>query len=165
MDWAHLHLMVNHFPIVLTMTGLVVALAALLARRRVVWVYALATLAAAGLFAVPAFLSGSQAGEVVEQQPGVSEAAVEAHEEAAEAALWVVLVMGAVSAFAWWRTTRREAPTLPTPAVRALVLAAAVAGSGTIGYAALLGGRIAHGPPHASTTVAPAHLGAERDAR
>lgn len=160
MDWPHLHLMVNHFPIVLTLTGLVVALAALVARRRVLWVYALATLTAAGLFAIPAFLSGSQAGDVVERRPGVSEAAVDAHEEAAEAALWVVLAMGAVSAFAWWRLTRRDAPVLPAPALRALVLAAALAGGGTVGYAALLGGRISHGAPSAVTAAAPAQLGA-----
>jgi hypothetical protein len=146
--------MVNHFPIVLTLVGLGVALGALVTRRRVMWVYALATLALGGLSAIPAFLSGSQAGEVVEQRRGVSEAVVDAHEEAAEAALWVVLAMGLVSAYAWWRLTRRDAPGLPAPFLRALVLAAALAGSGAVGYAALLGGRIAHGPQSAAATAA-----------
>ena len=164
MDWPHFHLMVNHFPIVLTLVGLAVVLAAVLMRRRILWIYALATLSVAGLAAIPAFLSGSRAGEVVERRPNVSEAVVDAHEEAAEAALWVVLAMGAVSGIAWWRLTRREAAVLPAPALRAVVLAAALAGSGAIAYAALLGGRIAHGAPGAVAAMAlPAPDGAARE--
>ena len=51
MDAAYLHLVVNHFPIVLAIAGTVAALLALALQRRGLWVYAAAslTMAAVGM--------------------------------------------------------------------------------------------------------------------
>jgi uncharacterized membrane protein len=152
MNWPYLHLVTNHFPIILTMTGTTAALVAFVLRRRAIWIYAVATLSIAGLASVPVFLSGNQAQETMEDQPGVAKAALDSHEEASEVALWVTLAMGVAAAMAWWRTVREDRRG-PSPAwIRPVVLVAALAGMGMISYAAFLGGRIVHGADETSVT-------------
>ena len=144
MNWPYLHLLTNHFPIILTVVGTGAAVAGLVFRRRTIWIYAVATLSFAGLAAAPAFFSGNQAEEVMEDRPGIGKQALDSHEEAGEAALWVMLAMRAVAAAAWWRASREERGG-PSPAwVRPMVLVAALAGTGIVSYAALLGGKIVH---------------------
>lgn len=157
MDWPHLHLMVNHFPIVLTLLGTAAAILALLTGRRVVWLYAVATLTLAGISVGPAFLTGDQAGDVVRTWPHVDRRVVHTHEESADTALWVVLAMGVCAAYAWWRLARTGGVEMTLPGwLRGLVFVLAVAGSLTVAYTGLKGGEIAHGstvPPTPSTTV------------
>jgi hypothetical protein len=145
MNWPYLHLVTNHFPVILTIVGAAVALAAGLLRRRGLWLYAVVTLTLAGLSVYPAFFIGKEAEEMVEHQPGIARASVEEHEEASEAALFTLLAVGAISGFAWWRATRSQGrDELPTW-LRALVIVAALSGSGAVAYAALLGGKVLHG--------------------
>ena len=83
MNAAYVHLTLNHVPIL----GVVFALPLLgfgLLRRnptllRAGWV----TLVAVALVAIPVYLSGERAEEIVEDEPGVSHDAIEAHEEIA----------------------------------------------------------------------------------
>lgn len=160
LSWPYLHLVVNHIPIVLTGLGAVVAIAALIMRRRAVWLYAVATLTFAGLSAYPVKFSGEKAEDIMEDVWYADEEAIKDHEEAGERAMWTLLFTGAVSAFAWWRLVRggpasgiatREpvsATTVTLPlGLRLLVVAAALAGLGTVGYAALEGGQIVHEAP------------------
>jgi hypothetical protein len=145
MNWPYLHLVTNHFPVILTIVGAVVALLAALLRRRGLWMYAVVTLTLAGLSVYPAFLIGKEAEEMVEREPGIARASVEEHEEASEVALFTLLAVGAVSAFAWWRATRGGGREELPAWLRALVVVAALAGSGTVTYSALMGGKVVHG--------------------
>lgn len=157
MDWPHLHLMVNHFPIVLTLLGTAAAILALLTGRRVVWLYAVATLTLAGISVGPAFITGDQAGDVVHTWPHANRQVIHAHEEAADTALWVVLAMGVCAAYAWWRLARMDGTEMALPGwLRGIVFVLAVAGSLAVAYAGLKGGEIAHGsttPPTLPTTA------------
>lgn len=152
-DWPYAHLLVNHFPIILTYLGVATVLLALVTRRRVVWLYAVATLTLAGLGAYPALFTGQQAAPIMEKQWFVNEAAVDEHEEAGEIALWILLVMGALSAYSWWRLVRpqsgagAEARTLAHDlpvALRSAVVVVALAGATSVGYTAYEGGMIVH---------------------
>ena len=150
MDGAYAHILINHFPIILAILGAAAAVASFLWRRRAVWLYAVATLTLAGLAAYPAVFTGQRAEDSMEDMPYVTRDVIHAHEEAAEAAMWVLLVTGAVSAYAWWRAVRpgpRDAAVDSPLWLRAVVTIGAVASAGTVSYAAKLSDPIMHYSP------------------
>lgn len=94
MDSIHLHLILNHFPIVGTLIGTIILLAGLIKKSTSIQQIGLATITIMALIAIPVFLTGEPAGEKMEKLPGIVEASIEAHEEAAEIAYWVMLFAG-----------------------------------------------------------------------
>lgn len=99
MDWPYVHLLINHFPIILTVTGAAAALAALVLRRRGLWLYAVASLTLSALAIYPAFFTGDEAKDTLERlHPWyIVRGSIDSHEEAAEVTLWVLLAMGLVT--------------------------------------------------------------------
>jgi hypothetical protein len=136
--------------------GTVTALLALLARRRGLWLYALVLLTIGGAVAYPVMLTGHAAEDIMRKVWYVDKDSIEAHEDAADTATWTMIGAGVIAALALWRlsTTRRHVglageetepaePRLPSWA-QGLVIIAALAGLGTVAYAALQGGKIVH---------------------
>ena len=85
MNWAQVHLWLNHLPVLGTLFGLVLLIAALLWKNEDWKRLSLIVFVIIGLIAIGTYLTGEPAEEVVEDVPGVSEAAIEPHEESA---LW-----------------------------------------------------------------------------
>jgi hypothetical protein len=115
-------------------------------RKRAVWLYALATLTLAGVGAVPAFISGRLAEDVMRGEWYVVRGSWRQHEDTAEIATVLSLAAGAVAALAWWRLVRgpdRDSAALPAW-LRAAVLATALVTSGAMTLTAYQGGRIIH---------------------
>jgi len=137
---AHLHIMLNHFPIVGVFVGTGLLTLWLLWRREGIALAGLWTFVGAGLMAIPVYLLGDEAQDVVENMPGISRAAIHRHEDAA---LWVLiglLVLAAASAWILWR--RRGGPIRRGPLLGVWVLA--LVASGITAWAAELGGEIHH---------------------
>jgi len=61
MSWPYAHLLINHFPVVLSISALVVTLGALLLKHRGLWLTAMGTLTAAGFVIYPVFFTGNEA--------------------------------------------------------------------------------------------------------
>lgn len=141
MNWPYLHLVSTHFPIVLTVVGAVAALLSVAIRYRGAWLFTFAVLTLAGATAVPVFLSGNQAEEVVENRAAVVRQALETHEEGGEAAVWIFGAMGLLAAAAWWKTRRER---LAPAWLRGIVVLAALAGAAAAGYTGWSGGKISH---------------------
>jgi len=139
---AQLHLALTHLPVV----GALLAAAALsigaLTRSPATRRAGLALLLFAALSAIPSYLTGEGAEEVVEDRPGVSEAIVERHEDAAGDALALVLLGGTVAAGSLLasRLGRERA----ARALFAGALALALVDSVVLGWVAHLGGEIRH---------------------
>ena len=97
MDLAHLHLLLNHFPIIGTMLGTVLLLYALIKKEGnlqravlVIWVLMAAL--------TPIVMNtGEEAEEKVEVIAGIQEDAIKEHEEAAEYASWFMIGLGVLS--------------------------------------------------------------------
>jgi uncharacterized membrane protein len=153
-NWPYVHTLINHFPIILTVVGTSVVLLALIVRRRGFWLYGLATLTLAGLSVYPAFFTGDQAAHAVERTWYIMRPMVEEHDDAAAFALGSLLLMGAVSAYAWWRMLRREVTTLPPVWLRATVAIIAVWALSVVARTAYLGGQIVHDSPKLQTPPA-----------
>ncbi|MFH0883699.1 MAG: hypothetical protein V2A56_11990 [bacterium] len=95
MNAPHIHLLVNHVPILGSAFGLFLLLLSLHPRfganvRRAALVFFVVT----GLFSILSVLSGDAAHELLHGTPGIVSANVEAHEEAADKASMVAIITG-----------------------------------------------------------------------
>lgn len=97
MDGHHLHLLSNHFPIILLITGFVVLTFGLLKHQKVVKQVGLLILLASSITSIPAYISGEEAEHKVEEFSGVSHSIIEEHEEAAEFAFIATNVIGVLA--------------------------------------------------------------------
>lgn len=150
MSPVHLHLLLNHVPVIGTVIALcLLAYATLRGDDRTgrVSLGLLAVLAAA---AVAAYLTGEPAEEAVEGVAGVPKALIERHEEAALLATVALGAMGALSA-GWLLFFRRR------PLSRGVMLGLLLVGllpAGAMAYTANLGGQIRHPEIRGGATVA-----------
>jgi uncharacterized membrane protein len=149
---AHLHLLVNHLPII----GAFLALALLVASYRwapdVLRRTALVMLVVTALGAAGANYSGEPAEDAIRRFPGVTREVIHEHEEVAETAFIGAVVVGvlALGALVRWRRTP-----IPRSASVTMLLGAVVA-SGMMAYVGLLGGRIRHSEVRPGATPADA---------
>ena len=149
MSSIHLHLLLNHVPVIGTVLG-VLLLAVAVARRSdeigrvALWLFALL----AGT-SVLVFLTGEPAEELVEKLPGFSEALTERHEEAALVATVVMGLVGLFSLVVLAVFRKRPLARWATP----IALIMALGATGAMGYAANLGGQIRHTEIRAASTA------------
>jgi hypothetical protein len=141
MDLLHLHLLLNHVPVIGTFFGIALLLAALVRRSRELVVASLALFVLNAAVAVPVYLTGEPAEDRVEKLPGVSAAVIERHEEAAAVGFGAVAVLGAVSLVGLALAARNK------PVSRGLMavpLVLAVVAAGLMAWTANLGGQVRH---------------------
>lgn len=147
MNAAHLHLALNHVPVVGILLGLVLLVYAVSAGRPQVMRVSWAIFVACGLVALAVYFSGEGAEEIVEARQGFSEALVEAHEDAGLIALIGAVVLGALAGLGL--LFHRQV--ISTWFAGAVLLAALLT-SGTMVWTANLGGQISH--PEIRSTAA-----------
>ncbi|GAB5550111.1 MAG: hypothetical protein SangKO_098710 [Sandaracinaceae bacterium] len=140
MSAAHLHLILNHAPLFGILFGSLGLVWAFARRDDPIGRGALALLVLAGALALPVYLTGEEAEDLVEGQVGVSEAALDAHEDAALGAAIATGVLGGIALVLLVGFRTRALPR----ALTGSVLVLAVAAGGWIGYVANLGGKINH---------------------
>lgn len=158
MNQAHLHLLFNHFPVVGTILCLLLLLAAILRKSGELKRISLAALVLIALLAIPAYLTGEPAEDVVENLPGVSKALIEPHEEAALAAIISTSVTGLFALFGlFWVRGKKS---FPSWIMTAALLLTAVS-VGLMAQTANLGGKIHHPEISGVSTTAPAEGGVE----
>ena len=141
MNGAHLHLVLNHLPVVLAPTALIVLALGLWRRNEEFIKVGLGLFVAASLLAIPAYLTGEPAESVVARYSGVTMENIERHEGAATGALVAIILAGLVSLTHLVREWRRgDAPPWLVPMALILGLLATV----WLGVAANLGGHVRH---------------------
>lgn len=141
MSWAHIHLALNHVPVIgLLIVLLLLAVATLRRSTELTRVsYALLVLLAAT--AVVVYLTGEPAEELIENLPGFSEALVEQHEEVALIATIGMVALGLVALAGLIRF--RGSGIAPAWYGRGVLLLALLMG-GVMLWTANLGGQIRH---------------------
>jgi len=145
MNFAHLHLVLTHFPPVLTLGGAFAAAVGVLRRRRDLVRLALVLLVAVGAMMPLVYIAGDRAADSIGKVDGVDQEAIAPHQRAATIAL-VISICSALIACGILIIERRRGDLSST--LRVLVLAAAIASALPIGWAAALGGAIHHPEIH-----------------
>jgi hypothetical protein len=147
MNLPHVHLLLNHLPVLGTMIALGLFIVSLAANLDDVKQASLALFALFALLAIPTYMSGSAAAQTLKDSPDVSMALIETHQGSALLAFIFMELTGAVSLIALWRYSRTvKNPWLSRPARANLV---AVLGFGVItvllmAVAGNTGGNIRH---------------------
>jgi uncharacterized membrane protein len=137
---VHVHLLVNHAPILGSLFALALLVASLFFAPDVLRRTAFVVLIGTGIAAFVANQTGEPAEDAIRGFPGVSRDVIHEHEEIGEKAFIAAAVLGvlAVGALARWRRT-------PVPRSATMVmLAGSVVVGGLMAYTGLLGGRVRH---------------------
>lgn len=106
MNEAHIHLTINHLPVIGLMIGAALLTLAVFAPRNDLTGSGLWTLLVAGILALPVYQSGEAAEDFFESNPRIEQKYLEDHEHAAETALIVSLLTAGCAALSLW--TRRR---------------------------------------------------------
>jgi uncharacterized membrane protein len=140
MNIVHVHLLLNHVPVVGAVLGAALLVYALIRRNSEVAKLSLALFAALAVVAVAVFFTGEPAEEAIEQLPGFSNTITEQHEELALASTIALGSFGvvALAALAYYR--RKLLPRWAT----ATGLAISLTIGGLLAATANLGGQIRH---------------------
>jgi uncharacterized membrane protein len=94
MNFTHLHLMLNHVPVIALIFGCIVLAFGVVLRSKHVRGVGLALLVVSALTAIPVYLTGESAEEVVEGIQNVSGNLIEEHQSAAGVSLALAVVSG-----------------------------------------------------------------------
>lgn len=141
MDLHHLHLVLNHFPVIGTIIAIVLLTGAFIRTSSDLRWITLCIVLGLALVTIPVYLTGEPAEEAVEGTQGVSEAIIERHEEAALPALVLMEVSGGFSLIVMlllWRRSRFTRLGFGALLVMSIVTAA------SMGWTANIGGQIRH---------------------
>ena len=97
MEPVHTHLLLSHFPVLGSLVAVPLLIYSLLRKSDELKQLSLIVLVLVALAAIPVYLTGEPAEEVVEKIAGVGEAVIEPHEDAAKIAMIFAMVTGAFS--------------------------------------------------------------------
>ena len=108
MNDAHLHLAVNHLPIIIPIAAVVVLVAGFILKSEVVKRVSYFLFLVAAICTMPAFATGEGAEEVAEGLPGVTEHLIHEHEEKAEGFAILNYLLGLISLVGIWASWKQK---------------------------------------------------------
>lgn len=146
MNAAQLHLAFNHLPIVGVPIGAIFLAAYLLGKNDSFKVGGLWILALTAIAALPVYLGGGFAEDVVEKMPGITESLIEAHEDAGLIAMIFSLFASIMALLCLYHKILPEKLGKILSGVSAikLLFCLALIATGTLVWTAKLGGEIHH---------------------
>lgn len=152
MNYTHVHLLLNHFPIIGTLLGGIIMVFGLFSKSKTTQKSALGLWVLMALAAIPVMLTGESAEEAVEHLPGVSEGLIGQHEEMAELAFWAMEALGGISLlvliFSYFNKRLTGAATIATTVLAVIVF-------GLMARTGYLGGQIRHTEIRQAAAYAP----------
>lgn len=156
---AHLHIAINHIPVILIPTALVILAVGVWRRSEPLFRTGIVVAWAGVAFGLATYLTGDAAADLVmateKAQEKTLDPIVEAHDDSAGWALGSAVLVAAAGVWAWRRKGLGREVTVPLLVLTAL-------STTILGRTALLGGRIRH-PEARAGFVAPATHGEEHE--
>ena len=141
MNWAYLHLVINHFPIIGVMIGTMLLMAGMAFNNQGVKISGLATIVFAALVSILAYTTGDPAEEAVKGLPDVARSLISRHEGIAAIAMYILVPAGLMAAISLYSLLKNE-KSVKLMAIITLVLA--LASSAVMVYVGRTGGQIKH---------------------
>ncbi len=141
MNWAHIHLLLNHIPVIGMLFGVLLLLVAMVKKDEAIKALSLQFFVLLAVLTVPVYLTGDPAAHVVRSLPGVTREIVERHDDAATVAFIGMIVLGVLALVGLILQYRTKS--LPAWIVT-LALVMSLAEAGWLAWTANLGGQIRH---------------------
>lgn len=141
MNLAHVHLLLNHIPVLGTLFAFMLLAWGAVAKSRDLTRAGLVFTVLAALVSIPTSLTGDPAADAVKGLPGVTTPIISEHEEAADYAFYFLLAVGALAlaALAVPGISENVRKKITTAVLVGMLLASAM-----MGRTAYLGGMIRH---------------------
>ena len=109
MNYAHLHLLLNHVPVIGAIVGLGLLLISFFGKNEDLRRSSYIIFAAVALLTIPTFLSGFGAQQMI-KGPGVSDALIRRHEGSALLSLWFMEATGGLALVGLWKSQHAARP-------------------------------------------------------
>jgi len=108
MNATHVHLLLNHFPVIGTLIGSGLILWGIIKKQDQLKFAGAVVLSLMAIIAIPVYLTGEPAEESVEDLAGVTESAIKLHEDAATIAIILMSITGLASLAAIFLTWQKK---------------------------------------------------------
>jgi len=141
MNYSHVHIVLNHFPTIGTLLGVVLYVYALWKKNQDLQIVSFITFLVLAMIAIPTVITGAAADLAVSERPGVNLAMVELHRDGAITAFTVLMLTGTFSWLALWQVRRFRTP---SPWTVWTVLGLGVITLALLMQTGTLGGEISH---------------------
>jgi uncharacterized membrane protein len=141
MNWAYLHIIINHFPIVGVIIGTLILIAGMVFKNEGIKISGLGTIVFSALMAVVVDLTGDPAREAVRGTPDFVLSLINRHENIAVVALFIIIPAGllaAVTLFSIWKKVHAVKFLMIMTLIISLISCIAM------GYVGRTGGQIRH---------------------
>lgn len=109
MNYAHLHLLLNHIPIIGAIIGFALFIVSFFGKNQDLRRAAYITFVGVALLTIPTFISGFGAQEMI-KGPNVSDALIRRHESSALLSLWFMEITGALALLGLWKAQKTSQP-------------------------------------------------------
>ena len=140
MNPAAVHLALNNFPPIIDFAALIVFAIGIIWKSHPILRVALVLLVVASLTAIPVFLTGEPAEEMVEDMEGVNAVAIHPHEDAGKWAFWMTIAQGVAALLVLIVYRSRDLARWAVTVVMLLAVLATIA----VFRTAYLGGKVRH---------------------
>lgn len=141
MNTTHLHLLINHLPIIGSILGGFVLAQGIWNKSELTKITAYNVLIISSIGAIVAYFTGEEAEETIENIAGVMENTIKIHEDFAIYALIALIALGISSIIGLWVTIKQNSY---SGIVSTVTLVIAFVGFGLIAQTGYLGGQIRH---------------------
>jgi uncharacterized membrane protein len=141
MNWGHLHLITNHFPIAGVFIGTLILSVGMILKAEGVKLSGLGTIAFSAVMSFVVYLTGDSAEQAVKGLSDVPENLINRHEDIASISMYLIIPAGLVAILALYSIWKREKSTFLLSLV---TLVLSILSSLAMAYAGYTGGQIRH---------------------
>jgi uncharacterized membrane protein len=141
MNWAYIHVILNHFPIVGIIIGTLILIAGMIFKNEGVKISGLGTILFAALAGIVVDLTGDPAKEAVNGMPDIVQSLISRHEDIASISLFLLIPAGLLAALTLYSIWKKE------KSIRFLMiitLVLSIISCGAMIYVGRTGGQIRH---------------------
>lgn len=140
MNAAHVHVALNHFPVVGAIIAAVILITGMIKKNDSMQQVSLWIFTALAVIAIPVLLTGEGAEEIVEHLPGVDEETIERHVQLARITFWLLITTGlhSISQLYLIKIKKQTGKLMIVIAILSVIV------SGSAGLTANAGGKIRH---------------------
>ena len=160
MNDAHLHMVVNHFPIIGIIFGLGILIIGFFLNNNIVKNVAYGLFIVGAIFAAVSMSTGEGAVEIVEDFPNIGKNIIHEHEEIAEKLALVLYVLGVVSLVGLYLNFKKHSK---ATLISIIAITIAIVGVFFAQQTGTTGGEIRHTEIRATSTINPAATQASED--